>query len=429
MNQREIPPDEQSRIPVADAVPASLAARLQTRFFYGWIVVAAGFCAQMISSLSMQGLAVYSLPLKLEFGWSAGQTAFGRSVQTIDTLIGPIGGILVDRFGAKRLMVTGTVVYFVAFAILSTMQSLPGFYLACFLMGLANSLLGLLVVSQLINNWFSQKRSTAMGLAVAGFAVAGFVLLPLVVLAESLVGWRYTAFGTGCVILVIGLPMMLLVRSGPEALGLHPDGKPLPPVRAMNGAASTEGFSLRQALKIRAFWYITAALAVANFHQAALIVHLFPYLETISGRAMATLFLAEVNVFNLAGRVVGGMLGDSLPKGTLLGVSLIAATAALVLLAVSPAPPAIALFAAIFGFTWGTRTAVSNALIGDYFGRRSFGKIAGLAQTFAAVTSIISPFAVGIMLDRSTSFPAIFLMLAALTIISAAFFFLARRPA
>lgn len=428
MNKRETPPDGPAGGADGSVVPATFVARVQKHFFYGWIIVAAGFCAQMITSVSMQGLAIYAQPLRLEFGWTSAQMAFGRSVQTVDTLLGPVGGALVDRFGAKRLMVAGTLLYCVAFSLFGTMQSLAGFYAACLLMGLANSLIGLLTVSQLINSWFAARRSTAMGLAVAGFAVAGFLLLPLIVFAESRIGWRLTAIGTGFAIVGFGLPVMLMVRSRPEALGLRPDGAPAP--RGTTGAKMpmSDGLSLRQALATQSFWFITAALAFSNFHQAALMVHLFPYLEGVSGRGVATLFLAEVNLFNLAGRIFGGMLGDLAPKRILLGTNLAAAAVALIILAVSPSFVAIAIFAAMFGFAWGTRTAVSSALIGDYFGRRSFGKIAGIVQIFSAVVSILSPVAVGILLDVRISYGQIFGVLSVLTAMSGLCFFLARRP-
>ncbi|CAH1687918.1 Sugar phosphate permease [Hyphomicrobiales bacterium] len=429
MNKREAPPDDAPGASDQRTVPVTFVARVQKHFFYGWIIVAAGFCAQMITSISMQGLAIYAQPLRQEFGWTAAQMSFGRSIQTVDTLLGPLGGALVDRFGAKRLMVAGTVLYCAAFTLFGTMDSLVGFYVACLSMGLANSLIGLLTVSQLVNSWFSARRSTAMGLAVAGFAVAGFVALPLIVLAESHVGWRLTAIGTGFAIVGFGLPVMLLVRSHPEALGLRPDGQPVPVAGSHPPKPSgSEGLSLRQALATQAFWFVTAAMAFSNFHQAALLVHLFPYLEGVSGRAVATLFLAEVNVFNLAGRIFGGMLGDLAPKRVLLGTNVVAAAVALMILAASPSVIAIAIFAAIFGFAWGTRTAVSSALIGEYFGRRSYGKIAGIVQTFAAIVTIISPVAVGFMLDASVAYGQVFVALAVLTALSGLFFFLAHKP-
>ncbi|MEO4001227.1 MFS transporter [Mesorhizobium sp. CAU 1732] len=421
---RELPPDETQPSGVTPP-PQGFVNFVQRHFHYGWLIVFAGFFAQVISSLSMQGLATYATPLRAEFGWTSAQTAIGRSVQAVDSVLGPVSGWLVDRFGARRLMIAGTVMYLAAFVVLGTMQSLVEFYIACLLMGLANSLLGLLVVSQLVNSWFTRKRSTAMGLAVAGFAVSGIFLLPLIVLAQDAFGWRNTAIGSGVLILLIGFPIMLLVRSTPEALGLTAHGSE--PASHQQSHPSTVGMTFREALASTSFWVITAALTLATIHQAALIVHLFPYLELVENRAMAGLLLAEVNVFNLAGRVVGGVMGDQMRKGRLLAIGAFASSLGLVMLSLWDSQLVLFVFPALFGFSWGCRTAVSNALFGEYFGRRAFGKIAGIAQTFAAVAAIASPFLMGVAIDMVVPYSIMFMILAGCTFVSGCLFWSLKR--
>ena len=332
MNMRETPPEDGLE---------SRAGGLH----YAWLIVAAGFTAQMISSLSMQGLATYAAPLRHDFGWTSAQTAIGRSIQAVDSVLGPLSGWLVDRWGARIMMLSGVTMYLAAFSILGAMQSLGHFYVACMLMGLANSLLGLLIVSQLVNNWFVRKRSSAMGLAVAGFAVSGIVLLPLIVFAQDTFGWRATAFGTGALIFLIGMPIMLLVRSSPEEAGMSAYGAGAS--NASGASAASLGMGFRDALAAGSFWMSTGALTLATIHQAALIVHLFPYLEIIESRAMAGLLLALVNVFNLLGRVLGGVLGDAISKGRLLALGAFATSAGLGLVAVTETMPALIAFCLI----------------------------------------------------------------------------------
>ncbi|ODT84093.1 MAG: hypothetical protein ABS76_00890 [Pelagibacterium sp. SCN 64-44] len=373
--------------------------------FYGWVIVAAGFCAQMISSLSMQGLATYMTPLRAEFGWSTGEMALGRSVQTADTLLGPVSGVLVDRFGARMMMVAGTLVYLIAFAIFAFSSTLWEYYLACLLMGIANSLLGLLIVSQLINAWFTSRRATAMGYAVAGFAVSGFVLLPLIVWTQGQFGWRATALGTGIMIVLVGLPVMLMVRSMPEQMGLRPFGaKPLDDARG----EIREGLSFSEAVRSRNFWVLTLAMSLASVHQTALMVHFFPYIEVIDSRLMAGTIIALVNVFNLGGRLAGGIMGDMMPKGRFLALGAVATGTGLMLMSVSSGIVAAAVFAVIFGFSWGSRTAVSSAFSGELFGRKAFGKIAGLSMTLVTITAIASPLVVGYLIDIGIAYPLIF---------------------
>lgn len=353
----------------------------------------------------MQGLATYTTPLHGEFGWTLGQTALGRSIQTSDTLLGPVSGLLVDRFGARLMMAAGTLVYLVAFAVLSMSTNLVGFYVACLLMGLANSLLGLLIVSQLINAWFVARRATAMGFAVAGFAVSGFILVPIIIWTQAQFGWRATAMGTGVLIALVGLPLMLMVRSMPEQMGLRPLGEA---PSATSDSGKTGGLSFSEAVRGRNFWILSLAMALAGVHQTALMVHFFPYVEATDSRVMAGMIIALVNVFNLAGRLLGGFIGDMMPKGRFLALGAVGAGAGMMLMSASSGLAAAAVFAVIFGFSWGSRTAVSSALIGDLFGRRAFGKIAGVSQTLVTITAIGSPLVYGMLVDAGIGYPVIF---------------------
>jgi MFS family permease len=148
-------------------------ALISPYLFYGWVIVAMGFIVQIFTSFSAQGLSTYVGPLQREFGWSASVTAAGRSFQQADSLLGPLNGWMVDRFGPRVLMTAGVLLFAVAFMLFSAVDSLWAYYGACLLMALANSPCGLLVVSFSLNRWFRRKRTTAMGLAVTGFAVAG----------------------------------------------------------------------------------------------------------------------------------------------------------------------------------------------------------------------------------------------------------------
>jgi sugar phosphate permease len=397
--------------------------------FYGWIVVALGSLAQMITSLSMQGLSTYVEPLRAEFGWNNSQTAAGRSFQQVDSFLGPVNGWLLDRFGPRRLMTAGVLIYVAAFAVFSQVQSLLGFYGACLMMALANSLVGLLAVSVAVNHWFRRRRTTAMGLAVMGFALSGITLLPLLVWAQVNFGWRAAALGSAVAVLVIGLPIMILMRDAPEPHGLKPDDQQ----DGQGESAAPRGgglvhFTVRQALRTRSYWLITGAFALAMLVQSAMVVHQFPQLERIVDRDTAAFVLAELNAFNMLGRLFGGLLGDRYAKNTLLGFNLIATALALVVLAAADTMAMLLVYGALFGFGWGMRTAVVNSLLGDYFGRAAFGKIVGVTSTLASPFAIAAPVFVGLGVDRLGGYYVPLLLLAVVALCSSALFLVALRP-
>ena len=408
-----------------------VVAAVSGRFFYGWIIVAACFVAQAMTSTSIQGLSTYVAPLQREFGWSLSQTAAGRSFQQADSFLGPLTGWLVDRFGPRALMSAGIVLYAVSFAVFSQMNSLWGYYAACVMMAVANSLVGLLIVSYTLNQWFRRKRTTAMGIAVMGFAAAGIVFLPALVFVQGLFGWREAALATAAAMLVLGLPIVFLMRNSPERCGLLPDGdrpEDLAGILKAGRGGGLVDFTTRQAARMRTFWLLTIGNALAQMALAAIVVHQFPYFEDLLTRETAALVLSVLNVFNLLGRLVGGVLGDRFRKHRIMAVNMVAATVGLGLLVVADGLALLLVYAALYGTSWGVRTAVANSLQGDYFGRASFGKIAGLSQTLAAPTAILSPILFGLIVEATGAYRPALMTLAVLTGIASVLFLLATRP-
>ncbi len=423
MNEKPAMPDPAA----GDRVVAAVSGR----FFYGWVIVAACFGAQAMTSVSIQGLSTYVAPLQREFGWSLSQTAAGRSFQQADSFLGPLTGWLVDRFGPRALMSAGIVLYAVSFAVFSQMNSLWGYYAACVMMAVANSLVGLLIVSYTLNQWFRRKRTTAMGIAVMGFAAAGIVFLPALVFVQGLFGWREAALATAAAMLVLGLPIVLLMRNSPERCGLLPDGdrpEDLAGILKTGRGGGLVDFTTREAARTRTFWLLTIGNALAQMALAAIVVHQFPYLEDLLTRETAALVLSVLNVFNLLGRLVGGVLGDRFRKHRIMAVNMVAATIGLALLVVADGLALLLVYAALYGTSWGIRTAVANSLQGDYFGRASFGRIAGLSQTLAAPTAILSPILFGLIVEATGAYRPALMTLAVLTGVASVLFLLATRP-
>src|SRR5690606_7222548 len=138
--------------------------------------------------------------------------------------------------------------------------------------------------------------------------------------------------------------------------------------------------------------------------QSALIVHQFPYIERLLDRETAALILAEINIFSLIGRFAGGIIGDRYMKRKVMGFSLVACAIGILMLALGGGLVALLIYGCLYGLSWGVRASVMYSLIGDYFGRRSFGKIAGAVQTLSSPASILAPILIGVAIDRTDSY-------------------------
>ena len=77
--------------------------------YYGWRVAAAGAANMFVSSgPTFQASSTIFAAVEEEFGWSRGLTtgvaSFGRFG---GAMLGPLEGLLTDRFGAARMVLVG----------------------------------------------------------------------------------------------------------------------------------------------------------------------------------------------------------------------------------------------------------------------------------------------------------------------------------
>ena len=212
---------------------------IQTRFndtfrpsgkvFYGWWIVCAAAGIQWLAAvLWMQSYGAYVVLLQDEFGWSKAILAGAFALTRLESgILGPLQGWMVDRFGPRIILTIGTVIFGIGFMLFSVIDSILTFYLTFALIALGSSLGGFATLTIAVVNWFQRHRAKALALSQIGYSVGG-LSIPLTVFTLELIGWRSTAFLSGVIVLIIGLPLCQLVRQRPDLYGQLPDGAPPP---------------------------------------------------------------------------------------------------------------------------------------------------------------------------------------------------------
>lgn len=409
-------------------------SRRQGRFFYGWWIV--GVCSVMglfgngaISS----GFPRFFAPIRQDLGISSAQMSLVFSLARAEGgMGGPVVGWMVDRFGARPMVFFGGFVSGIGLMLLSRAD---GYWEFVFLFAGVVSLgktaaLGQTLMAA-VNQWFIRRRALALSTLMTAFAAGGAFVVLLLDLGISHLGWRDTVFFTGVFITALTLPVSLVMRSRPEDMGLRPDGD-VSPVRPETGArrhTPAEGdFTVRQALRTLAFWLLLGGVIGRVTASNAIIVHIFPLLETRGlDASTATLFVSAMFFLAIPLRFLLGVAGGRFAPRKMLFWGMNLGAVGLFALWGLPGVPGVVVFVLGMAVVEGI-TSVNWLMVGDYFGRSRFGSLMGAMSVFHNIGLFIAPIFAGWVVDSTGSYELVLLTFAPMFVASACLFALARRP-
>ncbi|RQR38916.1 MULTISPECIES: MFS transporter [unclassified Burkholderia] len=395
-----------------------------SRVFYGWYVVAAAFAVTFVGFGSAYTFSAFVEALQRDFAASRGQISLVFSLAGFLYFgFGIVSGPLADRFGSRRLAVTGMLLTAAGLAAAGAAHTLLQVYVAYGLgVGLGVGCAYVPAVGA-VQRWFVRRRGFASGLAVAGIGVGTLVMPPLAAALIAHVGWRGAYFTLAALAVAIGAGMSLLIENDPRGRGLLPDGEAVHPAaggglpeagghtagapdsvnaadRARAAAAAPTGATLREAVTSRPFASLYAACLVCSFGVFVPFVHLVPYaLDHGVASSTAVLLLGAIGVGSTAGRFFLGGLADRFGRRASLLAMFAGMAVALVAWAGAGSVATLATFALVFGVFYGGWVAVLPAVVMDYFGGRNVSAIIGVLYTSIAFGTLIGPAAAGFIYD------------------------------
>ncbi|HEU5321128.1 MAG TPA: MFS transporter, partial [Methylomirabilota bacterium] len=250
-----------------------------SRVFFGWWVTLAFAVMIFLSTGIRFSVGPFLKPVVADLGLD--RASFSLVVSVSLFLYGafqPLVGRLVDRLGARPVIVGGALLLGASLAATGLVTSLWHFYvLYGVLAALGLAATGQVVGSAVIARWFARRRGTALS-ALGGASMAGMSLLvPVAMWLVLTVGWRWAYFTFGLAAVAIVVPLGLwVVRDAPEALGLTPDG--LPPAPPAAGVGVVERTEVTDAVQTLSFWQLGGGLFTCGFSMSLLAAHGVPML-------------------------------------------------------------------------------------------------------------------------------------------------------
>lgn len=407
------------------------------RVFYGWWVVAICSILHAVGGgINFYGFTVFFLPLSQDLGISRAATSLVFSLARAEGAFeGPIAGFFVDRYGPRLVLVLGTLLTGVGYLILSQVHDYFAFllvYLAIIAMGYGAAFQQATMAA--VNNWFVRNRALAMAIAISAMGVGGVLVPPLLSIGIQEWGWRTTAFLGGLAILAITTPLSLLVPRSPESKGLVPDGGPPSSNQRVLEATSSVSppcepeFSAREAMRTFSYWHLTLATTLRIAAHGSLVVHFVPILVWKGqDQQTAALFLSALAFLSIPVRIILGCFGDRCHKPSVLSATMLAGAASIPVLLLTKETFYLWLFVMLLAVAEGV-SPINWAMLGEFFGRRSFGTIRGMMGLIYSWGIIFGPVFVGAMYDHLQSYAEALWIFVPLFLLASLSFWLLRGP-
>ena len=374
--------------------------------FYGWKIVALMLGPRTAGNgVYILGNTLFVIPLEESLG-------LGRSISSLMFALGgviggvsaPVSGILMDRWGPRRVLIISVLIGCLGYLLLSLSPNI--FVLFIVFLG-PISLVMLNVAfnasSGIINNWFDKYKSTAFSLMQGGSGLGSLLIIATLAYSIDNWGWRIASVIAAILILVIGLPTAYAAKNTPEEIGLGPDGVKKT-LRSGEGNFSgnyraysmdLEGMSSKNATSTISFWMLAISSTIFGGAIATLGIHFVPImvwkgLSEVQGAWMLT-FLALGSAFTV---IMVGALADRYGRLKIASIACIFLGLAIFCLNIEGtgvslwiAVTVLSASSCLYPLTW--------SIVGELFGRKSYSTIRGYMMAVQSIGTLTMPLVAG----------------------------------
>ena len=372
------------------------------------LVASTGF----LSLFSLVGIMFYGLPFfydfwVTEFGWTRATITSGNALAKI--IVGPLFGFfagwIIDRFGPRRLMLSGIVMGGVALIGLGAMTSLWQFYIFYLFNALGYMFGGPLPNQVLISKWFSTSRGKAMGFIYLGIGIGGMLVPQIAKWLNVHFDWRTSMMVLGVLMIAIAFPMAWFVKE-------NPDGeKP--------AARAAQKIPLSGILRGWPFYLLMIGSMCSIGAVAGTIqnLKLFLSIDLQYSQQLAANVLSIVLGASIFGRLFMGWLADRMLKKYVMVLIYGLVAVSIPLLYFTSSTGVIYIFAFIFGIALGGDYMIIPLMAAELFGVRVMGRVMGLVITADGLAEALAPMLAGWLRDQTGSYATGFASLIVLAVI------------
>ena len=374
-------------------------------FFYGWNVVGAVSVMAFLSfGLGFYGVSVYVAMLQRLHGWSASALSAPVTVYYVaGALLTASIARLYERFGPRAVVLTGAAALAAGLAALGVVTRPWQLYPAFLVMSVGWGAMSGAAINIILAPWWERRRGFVVSIGFTGATLGGAVVAPLLLPLVGTFGFRAALAMAALVSLAVLIVVAGVLRRGPEALGLGPDGDPVrvPPRRpSPPGDRRWRG----DALRTWRFWSVSIPFALGLTAQVGVLTHLVALVTPVLGTRGAAGAVSAATAAALTGRLATGLVVDRLNRRLVASTTLVIQMVGLAVLAWAPSSVGVYAGCVLFGLGVGNLTTLPGLILAVEWPREQFSALVGLVVGINQFTFAFGPSLVGVLRDAGGTY-------------------------
>ena len=374
-------------------------------------VLIAGCVILMLGFAIRASFGVFQIPIAAEFGWARAEFSLAIAIQNLAWGIGqPLFGALAERFGDRRAIVTGALMYALGL-VLSSYAITPGQHqLLAILVGFGIAGTGFGVILAIVGRASSaENRSMALGIATAAGSAGQVIGAPTAEWLLQSYSWQ-TVFLIFAVIILTSLFALPFIRS--------------PKVASKAELEESMGVVLKRAFKDPSYTLIFLGFFSCGYQLAFITAHFPAFVTELCGpidpasmiagmgigttSALGAVSIAVIGLFNIVGTITAGWLGKRYTKKYLLaGIYTGRTIAAAVFILLPITPESVLIFSAVMGALWLATVPLTSGLVAHLYGLRYMGTLYGVVFLSHQIGGFLGVWLGGMMYDLTGGYTTV----------------------
>ena len=388
-----------------------------------WFVAGTTFLSVGTSiGFVLYAFQAFVIPLEEEFGWSRTQINFSLSLGIASSIISPVVGRFLDKFGATKIMSISLLLVTLGFLMRGSMSDLWQLYLSSIFLYVGIPGSTQLPVGKLMGLWFPKIRGRMIGFTMAGNNFSAVVTVPIATFIILASGWRFTFFALGISTFIVLILVLLFIRDD-KNYDFESENK------NKGTKGSEKDYELSEAIKTSAFWFLTSGITLQQFARTTVVIQLVPHFVakgvTIS---LASSMMSAFGIFAVISKLICGWLSDFIPSRFIL-IAVVIFQMVGIQFILADRQELMWIGSSLMGLGIGAMGVLGPAITTELFGLKKYSSIFGFINMPIALPIIIGPIFSGIIFDRFQTYTLAFNLVELILIISLiSFIFVKIKP-